>query len=532
VYGHGFVQPKGGDPELSPDLTADFVNWSFDPRTGKAKVLKLPGNVSVLDRSPDGKVFLVLRYEMPPGTAPGAPRVWADYRLGLLPVEGGDLIPLTKLGESTPGEFRFSPDGRSALGTMYRKGKEGGDLVPELIVFDLKSKTRTAVIVPKDAHVCGSCWSPDGKRVAYIWESEAAYMERNNRFGPVMPGQEKKPAYTVTVAKSDGSDAKDVFTETEYGYGSIDWSGRSIPHGQPPGGAEKPKADEPNDEAAVKSHIKALGDINSETRAAAAAELRRLVAKYPSGTIDLASKDGGEAAWREKVSRIGAGMTKAEVLKILPEFAEAPETCEISSGNSHIVMYRLDYHWVVTIYYRNPDKVIEQPTLTKRALQVHVTPPQNFTGTWITWHVNGQKGVETQYKNGKYDGVLTKYHDNGRKNYEQHYVNDVIHGTDTGWFPNGKVSYTARYSNGKKEGTWTHWYANGNKHSETDYANGVYYGRDSRWHENGQLAGVNDYKDGVKHGLEASWDEKGTLHYERTFENGKIVDKPPPEGGR
>ncbi len=525
VYGHGFVQPKWGDPEPPVDLTADFVNWSFDPRTGKAKVLKLPGNVSILDRSADGKAFLVLRYEMPPGAAPGAPKIWADYRLGTIPADGGDLIPLTKLGESTPSELRFSPDGRSVLGTMYRK--EDGNLVPELVVFDLKSKTRTAVTVPKDAHVCGSCWSPDGKRVAFIWESQAAYTERNNRFGPIVPGQEKKPVYTVTVARPDGSDAKDVFTEAEYGYGSIDWRGTPVAGNQPPvppGGAEKPKADKPDDEAAVRSLIKALGDLNSESRAAAAEELRRIVAKYPSGTIYLASKDGGAAAWQEKVNLIKPGTTKAEVLKILPGFAEAPESVEIGSGDSHIVSYRLDYHWMVTIYYRNTDKVIERPTLTRRALQVHVEPPQNFTGTWTTWHVNGQKGHETQYNNGKRDGVLTRYHDNGRKSYEQHYVNDVAHGADTGWFPDGKVSYTARYSKGKKDGTWTHWYANGNKHSEATYDNGKQDGPDTHWHENGQIAGVNDYKDGVKHGREASWDVNGVLEYDRKYVDGKLVE--------
>ncbi len=292
----------------------------------------------------------------------------------------------------------------------------------------------------------------------------------------------------------------------------------------PKKGVEKPKVDKPDDEAAVKAHIKALRDPDSKTRADAAAELRRIVAKYPSDTVYLAKKDGGETAWREKVNWIEAGATKAEVLKILPEFAEAPERSELAEGDSHIVTYRLDYHWMVRIYYRNPDKVIERPTLMKHALRIFVPPPKDFTGTWVTWHVNGQKGYEIQYKNGQYDGTFTSFHDNGAKSYEQHYVNHVAHGADTGWFPDGKVNYTAQYNNGKQDGKWTHWYANGNKHSETHYLNGKYHGRDTRWHENGQLAAINDYKDGVKHGLEASWDEKGALHYERMYLNGKLVE--------
>jgi hypothetical protein len=44
-----------------------------------------------------------------------------------------------------------------------------------------------------------------------------------NRFGPVDHAKEKKPVYTVTTANPDGTEARDVYTESEYGYGSIDW---------------------------------------------------------------------------------------------------------------------------------------------------------------------------------------------------------------------------------------------------------------------------------------------------------------------
>jgi dipeptidyl aminopeptidase/acylaminoacyl peptidase len=191
------------------------------PATKKA-LKKLPGNLAVLDRSPDGKVFLVLRYEMPPGLAPGAPRMWAESRLGLLPIEGGEFVPLTKLDEPSGHNFRFSPGGQSILGTMYRK--DNSDLFPVLTVFDLKANKRAMVAVPKEARVDAACWSPDGKRIAFVWESQAAFAERNKVLpGPVWPGQEKKPRWIVTVAKPDGSDAKDVYIDAEYRYGSIDW---------------------------------------------------------------------------------------------------------------------------------------------------------------------------------------------------------------------------------------------------------------------------------------------------------------------
>ncbi len=281
--------------------------------------------------------------------------------------------------------------------------------------------------------------------------------------------------------------------------------------------------DKPNDEKAVAAHIKALHAADNETRAAAAAALRRIVAKYPSKTVYLPSKDGGEAAWQKKVEEVEAGMTKTEVLKILPGFAEASEGGGIADGDSHVVWYRLDYHWMVRISYRNTDKVIERPVLIKSALRVHPAPPKDFTGTWTTWHVNGQKSHEVQYKNGRHDGAYTSYHDSGTKSEEQLYANGIAHGVYTGWNPNGTVTSTAQYVNGKRDGKWTHWHANGNKHSETNYHDGKFNGRETYWHENGQIGSVNDYIDGVKNGIEASWKENGELQCERLLANGKVV---------
>jgi RNA polymerase sigma factor (sigma-70 family) len=214
VFGYGLAVPVGPGLAPAPDLTTDLVNWSFDVRTGRAERLSLPGNVSVLDRSADGKAFLVISYEKASGV-PGA------YRLGLLPAAGGTLVPLTKAGEATPADFRLSPDGRSALGTVYRA--EGGNLVPELVVIDLKTLARRAVAVQKGARACGACWSPDGKRVAFAWEPKAAYERRaGKRVGPVIAG-EQKYELRVTVARPDGSEARDVHAESRHWYGSIDW---------------------------------------------------------------------------------------------------------------------------------------------------------------------------------------------------------------------------------------------------------------------------------------------------------------------
>ena len=150
-----------------------------------------------------------------------------------------------------------------------------------------------------------------------------------------------------------------------------------------------------NDEAAIVANIKALHSENSEVREVAATALRKIIAKYPGGTSNIRSKDGGEAEWMKKVVQVVPGMTEFEVSQILPPFRENPGGMGAGSGDSHVVTYRLDIHWMVSVQYRNPDNVIEQPKLIKRELYVYITPANNFTGAWRCWYVNGQKAYET-----------------------------------------------------------------------------------------------------------------------------------------
>ena len=276
-----------------------------------------------------------------------------------------------------------------------------------------------------------------------------------------------------------------------------------------------------DDEAAIALHIQALHNGNSEVRQAAAAALRRIIAKYPSGTSNIRSKDSGEAYWIEKVNQVGKGMTQTEVVKILPSLVQ-PIDFEMTPNGD--VSYRIDNEWLVTSPDRYSDKVISSPELTKRELLVFVPPPEGYTGTWTNWYVNGQKGTETQYENGEYNGLHTYYYDNGQKGYEQHYLNHVCDGTDTGWYGNGLTMYTGQYRKGKLDGKWTHWFANGQKQSEDNFKDGEFDGLIAGWYENGQMRLEMNYKNGVRHGVEAGWDEQGVLQYKRDYKNGRVVD--------
>jgi len=279
-----------------------------------------------------------------------------------------------------------------------------------------------------------------------------------------------------------------------------------------------------DDDASIATNIKALYSPDGEVRAAAAKQLRQIVAKYPSGTINIRSDDGGEAFWMEKLNQIAPGMTKAEVDKILPVFPEGPEVGGFGSGQTHSDSYRLDYTWSVRIPYRNTDTVTERPILIKRVLSIYVTPSPEYSGSWICWHVNGQKSFEIQFKDGKNDGVFTSFHDNGQKSFEQHYVGHVAEGSDTGWFPDGQLMYTGKYRNGKQDGRWVHFYHNGTKQSERNYKNGIEHGLSAGWSESGQILYEMNYENGVRHGIQAAWNEQGVLQYKREYRNGKLIE--------
>ena len=279
------------------------------------------------------------------------------------------------------------------------------------------------------------------------------------------------------------------------------------------------------DEAAVAAHIKSLASPDSDTRAAAAAELRRLVAKYPSGTVYLSRPDDGGAAWRAKLRRVRVGMDRADVLRILPSI-DGPGAASggLHDGGSYFATWRLDEHWSATAAFYDDGELAQLPRLRKGARWVGVVHPPDFTGTWVDYHVNGQRARAVELRTGKHHGVSTHYHDSGAVYSVSHYVNGEQHGDYTGWQRDGRLAFTAHYRDGKQHGTWTHWYDSGVKHSEEHYENGRRHGREWRWYESGEPASVNDYRHGVRHGIEVSWDEGGVPHYKRRHANGELVE--------
>lgn len=198
-----------------------------------------------------------------------------------------------------------------------------------------------------------------------------------------------------------------------------------------------------------------LSDPDGETRAAAAAELRQLIAANP----EAKTNNHGEEYWKKQLESVTAGTKYSEVIKSLPAYGK--ERSEDWSGRSGNARWRLDHYWTVTIHYRNPDTVIKRPTLENKAMRIWVDAAADFTGTWVTWHVNGQKSHEIEYKNGKFHGSFFVFYDNGQKFHQQYYINGVCSGSASVWYPDGSKKCQGNYTHGKKTGTWIYWNEDG-----------------------------------------------------------------------
>ena len=227
---------------------------------------------------------------------------------------------------------------------------------------------------------------------------------------------------------------------------------------------------------AVPPLVKALSDPRGNVRALAAEAVRAILAADPANAPNYHDK----AFWQKRIAQLKGGMALDDALKLLlPELSPAArqKRCEGGdwSGGSGGSTYRLDDYWAVHLYLVDfgKEKLHEHaPALFQKVLGAWVAPPEKYTGEWVTWHVNGQKANEIQYRNGKYDGTFTAFYDDGSKAYQQHYTAGICHGTDTGWHRNGKMAYEGQYEHDKQVGTWRWWDENGHETSAQEYKDG------------------------------------------------------------
>jgi len=93
-------------------------------------------------------------------------------------------------------------------------------------------------------------------------------------------------------------------------------------------------------------------------------------------------------------------------------------------------------------------------------------------GVEILYFANGKIETESHYKDGKYNGVMKNYYSDGSLKSEELYVNDYKNGKSTYYFPFERKEKEGDYENCMETGTWTFWDETGKKVTEKEFKNG------------------------------------------------------------
>jgi antitoxin component YwqK of YwqJK toxin-antitoxin module len=75
-----------------------------------------------------------------------------------------------------------------------------------------------------------------------------------------------------------------------------------------------------------------------------------------------------------------------------------------------------------------------------------------FTGRAESFHKNGQKESEKNFKDGKLDGLLSWWHESGRKVSEGNFKDGKMDGFAVMWYENGQKQVEGNYRAGKLDG--------------------------------------------------------------------------------
>ena len=137
---------------------------------------------------------------------------------------------------------------------------------------------------------------------------------------------------------------------------------------------------------------------------------------------------------------------------------------------AYVLWYRLDDAWALSCWFSAKGGVLSERKLELSLRSVWVEPPTNFTGTWVTYHVNGQTDCQINYDKGKWHGEFVSYYTNGSKAVVRHYDHGVIEGAETGYYRSGRTNYRGFYKAGTQVGAWIRYNEDGTTNSTKDYS--------------------------------------------------------------
>ncbi len=109
----------------------------------------------------------------------------------------------------------------------------------------------------------------------------------------------------------------------------------------------------------------------------------------------------------------------------------------------------------------------------RNGLKYEVNQEEPYTGKHLKHYPNGQKKLESSYKDGKRVGSSTTWYENGQKGSEANYKNGKLDGLAISWVESGQKFTEVNYKNGKSHGLSTLWAENGQIKTKVIWMNGA-----------------------------------------------------------
>ena len=107
-----------------------------------------------------------------------------------------------------------------------------------------------------------------------------------------------------------------------------------------------------------------------------------------------------------------------------------------------------------------PNKVKQLRTNSNREVLYRNTSIL-FSGIYQAYYPDGELSLESNFKNGKKDGLCKEWYLDGTLRLEFNYENGEIEGLCKEWYSNGSQKFEGRFKNGTKDSLWILWDAYG-----------------------------------------------------------------------
>ncbi len=192
----------------------NFTTWLVDVETKKKTKLDVPETAQIYSVTPDGKSYIATTYDFDKKQFHVVSISRADNKTS-------ELTPLA-FGIMSPPNFinpRLSPDGSRILFLdidKEEKFEKGMLRFPRLYLYDMKTKKRDKLAeLALDAFIGEYAWSPDSKRVAYVWKRMEPGVPLANSLDAEGKAKEQKVVETEThlnVADASGKNAKTILS--------------------------------------------------------------------------------------------------------------------------------------------------------------------------------------------------------------------------------------------------------------------------------------------------------------------------------